>query len=347
MEKQSTYLSVVIPVYNEQESLSLLHAGLSAVLQEQGYAYEVVYVDDGSTDGSAVVLQHLMETDPHLLLVRLRRNFGQTAALAAGVAHSQGQVLAFMDADLQNDPADIPRLLEKLEEGYDLVSGWRRERRDAGLTRRLPSRLANSLIARLSGVPLHDSGCTLKVYRRALFEHIHLYGEMHRLIPAYAALAGASIAELEVRHHPRRYGRSKYGLDRAVRVILDLLLLKFSRNFATKPHYAFGSPGLLALLLCLLSLLGLLPMPIQRRRAGVLARHSLLSLAGGCFLFGALSLMLALLAEMVMRVYYEAQARPPYSVRSVLAQADLPGHGRPSQSGAAACVSDGLALLEQ
>src|SRR5579883_2681626 len=224
---RSTYLSVIIPVYNEEESIPLLHERLRLVLEKQSYSYEIIYVDDGSKDETLARLQHLVDSDPHVQVIHLRRNFGQTAAIAAGVAHSSGEVVVFMDGDLQNDPIDIPRLLAKIEEGYDVVSGWRKERQDARISRKLPSKVANKLISRVTGVHLHDYGCTLKAYRYEVLQHIRLYGEMHRFIPAYAALAGANITEMAVSHHARQFGKSKYGISRVVRVLLDLLTLKF------------------------------------------------------------------------------------------------------------------------
>src|SRR5713226_5217578 len=247
MEKPAV-LSIIIPIYNEEESIPPLHENLRQVLEKQNLPYEVIYVDDGSTDGTFPQLYRLARSDQHSQVIRLRRNFGQTAAISAGVAHSAGEILVFMDADLQNDPVDIPRLLAKLEEGYDVVSGWRKNRKDAMLSRKLPSWLANQLISKITGVSLHDYGCTLKAYRREVFQHVHLYGEMHRFLPAYIALAGASIAEIEVNHHPRSFGRSKYGISRTTRVLLDLITLKFFESYRTRPHHAFGFPALLALL---------------------------------------------------------------------------------------------------
>ncbi|MBA2285006.1 MAG: glycosyltransferase family 2 protein [Ktedonobacteraceae bacterium] len=313
----SKYVSIVIPVYNEAESLPGLHESLNRVLESQVFSYEVIYVDDGSTDGTFPGLQRLAQIDSRVCIVRLARNFGQTAALAAGVAHSSGAVLIFMDGDLQNDPLDIPRLVATLEQGYDVVSGWRRSRKDAHLSRKLPSWLANRLISQVTGLHLHDYGCTLKAYRRELFQHIRLYGEMHRFIPAYAALAGATVAEIEVAHHARRFGASKYGLSRTVRVLLDLLTLKFLGSFGTKPSYAFGLPGLLSLAASALSgvtLLGARALPPHVR----IRRNALLPLSVHLAAFGLHCLMLGLLAELLMRTYHESQSKPIYVVRTIV-----------------------------
>lgn len=315
--RQAKNLSVIIPVYNEEENILLLHAALSRVLEEQELSYEVIYVDDGSTDNTFARLNQLSVSDSHVQVIRLRRNFGQTAAISAGVDHSTGEILVFMDGDLQNDPIDIPRLLKKLDEGYDVVSGWRKHRQDAKLSRKLPSRLANLLISKVTGVHLHDYGCTLKAYRREVFQHVRLYGEMHRFLPAYAALSGASIAELEVSHHARRFGKSKYGISRTVRVILDLMTLKFLGSFGTKPVYAFGIPGLLSLTLgAMLSLftLGQKVFPPHVR----VHRNPLLSLSFLFSGFGLQCIMMGLLAELLMRTYYESQGKPIYVVRDIL-----------------------------
>jgi len=315
--ERSKYLSVIIPVYNEEENIPLLHASLSRVLQEQDFSYEVIYVDDGSTDGTFPQLQNLVMNDQHARAVRLRRNFGQTAAISAGVAHGKGEILVFMDGDLQNDPVDIPRLLARLNKGYDVVSGWRKNRKDAQLSRKLPSWIANRLISKVTGVYLHDYGCTLKAYRRDVFQHIRLYGEMHRFIPAYAALSGAAITEMEVSHHPRRFGVSKYGISRTVRVILDLLTLKFLGSYGTKPLYAFGIPGLLSLMLgALLSviLLGRKAFPPRVR----VHRNPLLPLSLLFSGFGMQCIMMGLLAELLMRTYHESQGKSTYVVRSII-----------------------------
>ncbi|MDQ2904382.1 MAG: glycosyltransferase family 2 protein [Ktedonobacteraceae bacterium] len=313
----SKYVSIVIPVYNEVESLPRLHESLNRVLESQVFSYEVIYVDDGSTDGTFPGLQRLAQIDPWVRIVRLARNFGQTAALAAGVAHSSGAVLVFMDGDLQNDPLDIPRLVATLEQGYDVVSGWRKSRKDAQLSRKLPSWLANRLISQVTGLHLHDYGCTLKAYRRELFQHIRLYGEMHRFIPAYAALAGATVAEIEVAHHARRFGTSKYGLSRTLRVLLDLLTLKFLGSFGTKPSYAFGLPGLLSLVAS--ALLGVTSLGARPRPPHVrIHRTALFPLSVHLAAFGLHCLMLGLLAELLMRTYHESQSKPIYVVRTIV-----------------------------
>lgn len=317
MTERLKYVSVVVPVYNEAENIPLLHESIRNVLQQQEFSYEIIYVDDGSKDGTFSQLNTYTLSDPHVQLVRLRRNFGQTAAISAGVAHSTGEILIFMDGDLQNDPADIPRLLAKVEEGYDVVSGWRKNRKDAKISRKLPSLLANHLISKVTSVHLHDYGCTLKAYRREVFQHIRLYGEMHRFIPAYAALAGASITEIEVTHHPRRFGVSKYGISRTVRVILDLMTLKFLGSFGTKPLYAFGIPGLLAILLgggLAAATLGQKVLPPHVR----VHRNPLLSLAIHFSGLGTQFIMMGLLAELLMRTYHESQGKGIYVVRNIL-----------------------------
>ena len=316
MFEQSLYLSIIIPVYNEEKNIPILHESISTVLRQQGNTYEVIYVDDGSSDATFMQVNRLVQRDPHVRAIRLRRNFGQTAAISAGVDHSRGEILVFMDGDLQNDPADIPRLLEKIDEGYDVVSGWRKKRHDAALSRKLPSFLANRLISKVTGVHLHDYGCTLKAYRRETFKHIRLYGEMHRFIPAYAALAGAAVTELEVTHHPRRYGVSKYGISRTVRVLLDLITLKFLGSFGTKPLYAFGVPGLISLLLGVLLGGLLLVRKIFPPRVRI-HRNPLLSVSIYFLGMGMQSMMLGLLAELLMRTYHESQDKTTYVVRSV------------------------------
>lgn len=320
---RSKYLSVIIPVYNEEENVPLLHQRIHRVLSQQDFSYEIIYVDDGSSDGTFPQLSKLIEHDLNVHVIRLRRNFGQTAAMAAGVAQSSGEVLVFMDGDLQNDPIDIPRLLTKLDEGYDVVSGWRKNRQDASISRKLPSMIANKLISKVTGVYLHDYGCTLKAYRRSVFQHVRLYGEMHRFMPAYTALAGAAIAEMEVSHHARQFGKSKYGISRTFRVILDLMTLKFLGSYGTKPLYAFGIPGLFSFgaggVLSALWL-GRKVFPPHVR----VHRNPLLPLSILFTGFGMQCIMVGLLAELLMRTYHESQGKSIYVVKEVLSSPDLP-----------------------
>src|SRR5262249_7475944 len=246
-------ISVLLPVYNEEENIGPLHSRLIAALDQMGRSFEVIYIDDGSGDRSLNALRSVAEADHRVRIVALRRNYGQTAAMSAGIDYSRGDILVPMDADLQNDPADIARLLEKLDEGYDVVSGWRADRKDRWLTRKLPSAVANRLISRISGLELHDYGCTLKAYRREALLDVRLYGEMHRFIPVYAAWAGARVTEIPVAHHARRAGESKYGLSRTVKVLFDLITIKFMSSYLTKPLYLFGSAGLVSLAVSFLS----------------------------------------------------------------------------------------------
>jgi len=309
-------LSIVVPLYNEEESLPLLVEQLLASLRPLGRPFELVLVDDGSSDGTAGVLRVMAAQTPELVAMVLRRNYGQTPAMSAGFDASRGDLIVTLDGDLQNDPADIPMLLEQLEQGYDLVSGWRHQRQDDGLSRRLPSRLANRLIAQVTGVRLHDYGCSLKAYRRELVEDISLYGELHRFLPALAFIEGARISEVKVRHHPRRHGRSNYGIDRTLRVLMDLLTVWFMKRFLTRPMHVFGLGGLVAMtagLVMGLWLVGeklLLGADIGDRP---LLLATVLSLLAGVQLF-----CFGLLAELQMRTYHESQGRPIYRVRTTL-----------------------------
>ncbi|MCA1557145.1 MAG: glycosyltransferase family 2 protein, partial [Acidobacteria bacterium] len=246
-------ISVFLPVYNEEPNLRPLHAKLDEALRALGRTAEIIYVDDGSTDGSLDILRGLARIDPRVRVVALRRNYGQTAAMAAGIDAAAGRVLIPMDADLQNDPADIIRLLNKLDEGYDVVSGWRKNRQDTLITRKIPSMIANRIISWIGGVPLHDYGCSLKAYRRESLEDVRLYGEMHRFIPIYASWAGARVTEIPVEHHPRTMGKSKYGLSRTLKVVLDLMTIKFMASYQTKPIYVFGTFGILAFLISMIA----------------------------------------------------------------------------------------------
>jgi len=307
-------LSIVVPVFNERESIAELLQTLTSTLPSLGRSYEVLVVDDGSTDGTDRVLDELAARDPQLKVIQLRRNFGQTAAMAAGFDHSRGDVVIPMDGDLQNDPADIPRLLDKLEEGYDLVSGWRRDRSDS-FVRTFPSRMANWLIGRVTGLRLHDYGCTMKAYRRELVKEIRLYGEMHRFLPALAHLMGARVAEIPVHHRPRRFGRSKYGLARTLKVVLDLVTVRFLSSHGTKPIYVFGGSGVL---LCIAGVVAGAFSLYERLARGIYVhRNPLILLAVFLFLLGFSFVLMGLLAELIIRTYHESQAKPIYWVRHV------------------------------
>jgi glycosyltransferase involved in cell wall biosynthesis len=316
-------VSLVIPVYNEDASVTPLWGAIAAAMVDVPGEWEAVFVDDGSSDASVERLGAIVAEDPHVKLVVLRRNFGQTAAMQAGVDHSTGSTLVFLDGDLQNDPADIPMLLEKLDEGYDVVSGWRKDRHDHFLSRRLPSRCANWIISRVTGVRLHDYGCTLKAYRRDVLTEYRLYGDMHRFIPALASWSGARIAEVRVQHHARRYGHSKYGLFRTVRVILDLLTLKFLGSYSTKPSYLFGGVGLVLWFFGICAALVVIGTKIFPPHHFTYNVHLSL-VAGFCATLGTLFLMLGLLAELSIRTYHESQSKPTYIVRTVLV---APGGG--------------------
>ena len=310
-------LSVVVPLYNEEGSLPHLIDQLLAALRPLKRSFEIVLVDDGSRDGTAAVLRDHVERIPELVAVLLRRNYGQTAAMAAGFDASRGEVIVTLDGDLQNDPADIPLLLEQLERGQlDLVSGWRHQRQDNRLSRLLPSLLANRLIARVTGVRLHDYGCSLKAYRREVVADMNLYGELHRFLPALAYIEGARIGEVQVNHHPRRYGQSKYGIDRTFRVLMDLLTVWFMKRFLTRPMHVFGFAGVVSLSAGLATALWLVG---EKLMLGVdIGDRPLLLLAVLAILSGVQLFGFGLLAELQMRTYHESQGRPIYRVRDTL-----------------------------
>lgn len=310
-------LSIVIPVFNEEESLPLLFESLAASLDDLPYAWQVVFVDDGSRDNSLALLeQHAADNKEHVVVVAFRRNFGQTAAIAAGVDHADGEIIVLMDADMQNDPADIPMMLEKIDEGYDVVSGWRRRRQDTFITRTLPSKIANGLISRVTGVHLHDYGCTLKAYRREVLTNFRLYGEMHRFIPAYAGYVGAKIIEVPVNHHPRRYGQAKYGLERTLKVVLDLFTVKFLISYSHKPLYLFGGAGMF---LGSISTVILFFLMVRRLLIGISAFESPLFIVGVMFMImGFQSILMGLIAELQVRTYHESQSKPTYTLREVI-----------------------------
>jgi len=310
-------LSLIVPVYNEEENLPILFEAIRQALQPLPHDWEVVFVDDGSQDGSLAALRILAEKDAaHVRVVILRRNFGQTAAIAAGIDHAGGEIIVLLDADMQNDPADIPMILAKLDEGYDVVSGWRKDRKDTFITRTLPSHLANGLISWVTGVHLHDYGCTLKAYRREVLTGFRLYGEMHRFIPVYAHAVGARIAEVPVRHHPRQHGNAKYGLERTLKVLLDLFTVKFLLSYSAKPIYLFGGAGIGLMLISTLTLLVLM---IRRVFFNISVLASpFFQMSVMFFILGFQSILMGLIAELLVRTYHESQQKPTYRVRAVL-----------------------------
>jgi len=309
-------ISVIIPAFNEEASLPLLVPKILAAMEPLGQPFEIVCVNDGSADNSTAVLAQLAAAEPRLKVVNLARNYGQTAAMMAGFDQSQGAIIVPIDADMQNDPADIPRLLAKLNEGYDLVSGWRRNRQDAAVRRNFLSRCANKVISLVSGVHLHDYGCSLKAYRRAVIGKVKLYGEMHRFIPIYAAWYGARISEIEVAHHPRRFGKSNYGMIRIVKVLLDLLVVCFLDRWLGKPIYVFGGLGILWILGSFLTLLYMLYLKLVENLSMI--QTPLPVLSAMMFIMGIMSILIGLLAEIVVRGYYESQLKDVYFIRSTV-----------------------------
>ena len=308
-------LSIVVPLFNEEESLPLLVEKLLLALRPLGRSFELVMVDDGSSDRTAEVLRQQAAGAPELVAVLLRRNYGQTAAMAAGFDASRGRLIVTLDGDLQNDPADIPMLLERLEQGYDLVSGWRHQRQDHAVSRLLPSKIANALIARVTGVRLHDYGCSLKAYRRELVEDMNLYGELHRFLPALAFIEGARIAEVKVNHNARQFGQSKYGIDRTFRVLMDLFTVWFMKRFLTRPMYVFGFGGLSAMAIGALLSAYLLMVKLGGAEIG---NRPLLLVAVLALITGVQLFCFGLLSEVQMRTYHESQGRPIYRIRETL-----------------------------
>jgi glycosyltransferase involved in cell wall biosynthesis len=316
--------SIVVPFYNEQESITPLYVKIIDVMDGLGEPYEMVFVDDGSRDGTFRILSEIANDDARVIIVRLRRNFGQTAALKAGFDHSSGDIIISMDGDLQHDPAEMPRFIEKMKEGYDIVSGWRVERTDAWLTRRLPSRVANRIMAKLSRVDLHDFGTTFKAYRREILAEIHLYGELHRFIPALASWAGASIAEVPITNIKRANGKSNYGISRTIRVLLDLVSVKFLLDYSTKPLQLFGLAGLA----CLTGGFGIGLWVFARKALldeGLLANHGPLIILGVALVMGGIQFIaIGLVGELLARTYYESQNKPVYTVRELRGRQGLP-----------------------
>jgi glycosyltransferase involved in cell wall biosynthesis len=313
-------ISLFLPVLDEEENLPLMHQKIAAALDALGKSAEVIYVDDGSTDKSLQVLKEIAAGDERVRVISLRRNYGQTAAMSAGIDAARGEILIPMDADLQNDPADIARLLEKLDEGYDVVSGWRKNRQDKMITRKIPSQIANKIISWIGGVPLHDYGCSLKAYRREVLQDVKLYGEMHRFIPIYASWAGARVTEIPVEHHARTMGKSKYGLSRTVKVVFDLVTIKFMAEYHTKPIYVFGTFGLIAFLVSILA--GLFAIFMKGANLFGLSRWHAdfveTPLPVLCIVMFAIAVqffLMGLLAELLVRTYHESQDKAIYAVR--------------------------------
>ena len=307
------FLSLILPVYNEEENINIQYDKITIAMERLNIKYEIIFVDDGSTDSSTEKLNQISLKDTHVKVIIFRRNFGQTAAMAAGIKYSSGDIIAFMDSDLQNDAEDIGKMIEKIDEGFDVVSGWRVKRKDKALTRRLPSKIANALIAKISGVKLHDLGCSLKLYRGDILRQVKLYGEMHRFIPVHASWVGAKITEVPVNHNPRIHGKSKYGLKRSFKVILDLITVKFMGSFSTKPIYIFGGTGLVLFGLGFCSGIAVILMKIFYEMNMV--RNPLLQLTTLLLITAVIFIQMGILAEIMIRTYHESQDRPPYFIK--------------------------------
>jgi glycosyltransferase involved in cell wall biosynthesis len=327
MQNQGPEVSVVVPLLNEQDNIGPLYEQITETLTDK-YDYEIIFVDDGSGDNSFRVLADLHRNDEKIRVISFRKNFGQTAALSAGFAHSKGKIIIAIDADLQNDPADIPDMITKLKEGFDVVSGWRKKRHDNAITRRLPSKIANWLISRITGVKLHDYGCTLKAYRREVLEETKLYGEMHRFIPALASWSGARIAEMAVNHRPRTAGKTKYGMGRTFKVVLDLITVKFLGSFSTKPIYIFGGLGLASAIGAVAS--GWVVIYQKITDDFSINRNPLLILTALLITTTIQFILMGLLAELLVRTYHESQNRPTYVIKEILESTTAAGN---SQSG--------------
>jgi len=314
--KESVYLSVVIPVYNERENISYLYENLNKVLPTLGKKYEVILIDDGSTDGTFNELVKIHEQNSNYKIVKFRKNFGQTPAMSAGFDYANGEIIITLDADLQNDPKDIPLLIEKMNEGYDIVSGWRINRQDKAVSRKLPSKIANWLIAKLTGVKIHDYGCTLKAYSRDVVKNIELYGEMHRYIPAVASWMGINVAEVPVHHHSRKFGKSKYGISRTIRVILDIIILKYLLSYSQRPIQIFGLMGLITGLIgCIVTIY----LIIMRLFFNVpLSSRPLFTLSIFMIFIGLQLITMGILGELIMRTYHEASGKPTYAIREII-----------------------------
>jgi glycosyltransferase involved in cell wall biosynthesis len=314
-------ISIIIPFYNEQDNIKNVYANIRQAMDNTPWSYEIITVDDGSTDSSYSILQAIAESDPRFKVIKFRRNFGQTPALAAGFDHASGDKIITLDGDGQNDPSDIPMLIQKLNTGYDLVSGYRKERKDPFFSRRLPSILANWLIQKVTRTPVSDLGCSLKVYRRELAEHIKLYGELHRFLPVLAKWVGAKIGEVPVKHHPRRFGKSKYGISRTIRVLLDLITVKFLMSYSTSPIQIFGAAGMWSIILgflCGIVTILMRIITIDGSPIRTLTRNPLLLIAGVMIIIGIQFIAMGLLGEISIRTYYESQKKTIYVIRETI-----------------------------
>ncbi len=314
--KSEVYLSIVLPVYNEEENIKLQYEKIIKALSFLRKKYEVIFVDDGSTDTSTEQLTEIAKKDKRIKLVIFRRNFGQTAAMSAGIDFSKGEIIVFMDSDLQNDPEDIKRLLEKIDEGYDVVSGWRKKRKDKMISRRLPSIIANKLISKVTGIKLHDLGCSLKAYRGSVLRQVNLYGEMHRFIPVHASWIGAKITEIPVNHYSRQFGQSKYGIKRTFKVILDLITVKFMGTYSTKPIYIFGGTGFILLALAGLSFAEVVTVKFLYNQD--MTGNPFLMLTVMLMIISLLFVQMGILAEILIRIYHEARDKQPYWVKGTI-----------------------------
>jgi len=327
MDRQNPQVSVVVPLLNEQDNIELLYKEIKQTLDGR-YKYEMIFVDDGSSDNSFPILSRLQKADDKIRIIRFRKNFGQTAALSAGFTHARGKIIAAIDADLQNDPADIPKMIDKLQEGFDVVSGWRKKRHDNIITRMIPSKIANWLISQITGVKLHDYGCTLKAYRREVLVETKLYGEMHRFIPALASWSGAKIAEMVVNHRPRAAGTAKYGLGRTLKVILDLITVKFLGSYSTKPIYIFGGMGLVSALGAGACGLAVLYQKFISAERLSMNRNPLLILTAVLIITTIQFVLMGLLAELQVRTYHESQNRPTYVIKEIVESSAEKGEQR-------------------
>lgn len=314
-------LSIIVPVFNEQDNVAPLYEKITAAMAGSPGTYEIIVVNDGSFDQTEQRLAAISRADARFKVVNFRRNFGQTAAMMAGIDYASGDVIVGLDGDLQNDPADIPKLLAKLDEGYDVVSGWRVNRKDSAWKRNLPSRMANWLISKISGIHLHDYGCSLKAYRKEVVKGVRLYGEMHRFIPIYASWQGGRVAEIAVEHHPRIHGRSKYGLERVLKVVLDLMVVKFLASYANKPIYIFGGFGLASIALSLLA--GVFALYLKFFEGVSFILTPLPLFVALAFITGVMSILMGLIAEIIMRTYYESQDKRVYLVKDAVNFGDV------------------------